>query len=423
MDEAIVTAMRAPAVIRAAMAVDHESLSAQDLLTISQSISDARRSLDLYAAKLTMLTARKEAHTQAGASDITALIAKTNGLSRKDAKQQVQNAQTLENSSVLRTQMAKSGMSSVKVAIIGQTLADLPPTLSAQQRKTIESALAEAAPAMSVEQLRRKARRATEAVNVRLADEIENEQLTRAEEPAHVQAKFWMSRPDDRGVVKGGFEIDTLTADMLRSVIESKTSPRQHHGEPEAPYSERAGQAFVDVLRHVPKDSYGNHGGVAATLLVTVSEESLRGRTDAAGTTEHGTRVSAGQLRQLACTAGILPAVMSGNSQVLDLGTTRRLHSPAQRMALAVRDDGCAFPGCDLPPGWCESHHIDPWSNGGPTTIDNGVLLCGRHHRLIHNSNWEVRLGADKHPEFIPPAEVDPERSAQRNHRYRPLAA
>lgn len=429
MDTAIATAMRAPDVLRAAMAADHESLSAEDILALTRVLSETRRTLDLYTAKLTMLTARTKAHAQAGAKDITSLIARGNGLSRKEAKDQVKIAETLETSSMLRKQMAKPGMSSVKVAVIAKAMDDLPGQMTRPQRDHIESALAEAAPTMSVEQLRRKARRAVETVNIPLADEIENDQLTRNEQ-AHVnKVSFWMSRPDDTGMVKGGFEIDVLTADILRSVIEAKTSPRQHNGGGDSdsngktPYQERAGEAFTDILRHLPSDSYGNHGGVAATLVVTVTEDSLRGRTNAAGITEHGNRISAGQLRQLACTAGILPAVMGGNSHVLDLGTTRRLHSPAQRVALAQRDQGCTFPGCDLPPGWCESHHIEPWSQGGPTTINNGVLLCGRHHRLIHNSNWEVRLGIDQHPEFLPPATIDPSRTPQHNHRYRPLVA
>ena len=185
-------------------------------------------------------------------------------------------------------------------------------------------------------------------------------------------------------------------------------------------FKETQGEAFIEILRHLPRDAYGNHGGVAATLMVTISEESLRERSTAAGITEHGTAVSVGQLRQLACNARILPAVLGSKSQILDVGREQRLHTPAQRKALAHRDGGCAFPSCERPPGWCETHHIKSWADGGETTLDNGVLLCGYHHRHIHNSNWRIETNSrDRLPDFYPPGSNIP----KRNMRYRPLVA
>ncbi|HEY9482350.1 MAG TPA: HNH endonuclease signature motif containing protein, partial [Micromonosporaceae bacterium] len=73
------------------------------------------------------------------------------------------------------------------------------------------------------------------------------------------------------------------------------------------------------------------------------------------------------------------------------------------------------FPGCDRPPRWADIHHIVGWQNGGATDRDNGVALCGHHHRLIHASAWTVQLGPDRRPEFIPPAHVDASRRPRRN--------
>jgi hypothetical protein len=61
------------------------------------------------------------------------------------------------------------------------------------------------------------------------------------------------------------------------------------------------------------------------------------------------------------------------------------------------------LPGCDRPPQWCQCHHILHWADCGPTTLGNGVLLCGHHHRLVHTSGWTVRIAADGLPEFTPP--------------------
>ncbi|MET7672719.1 HNH endonuclease signature motif containing protein, partial [Micromonospora luteifusca] len=80
---------------------------------------------------------------------------------------------------------------------------------------------------------------------------------------------------------------------------------------------------------------------------------------------------------------------------------------------------GCAFPGCDRPPRWCDAHHIHHWADGGTTNLDNAVLLCAYHHRHLHHSDWTVRLGGDGHPEFIPPAWLNPEQVPRRNHYHR----
>ena len=90
------------------------------------------------------------------------------------------------------------------------------------------------------------------------------------------------------------------------------------------------------------------HGGDATTLLVTIDFDRLR---DGLGTALVGdTPITVGQTRRLACTAKILPAVLGGDSEILDLGRARRLFSPAQRKAMAIRDVTCRAEGCDIPP-------------------------------------------------------------------------
>ncbi|WP_198165655.1 HNH endonuclease signature motif containing protein, partial [Rhodococcus sp. ADH] len=85
-----------------------------------------------------------------------------------------------------------------------------------------------------------------------------------------------------------------------------------------------------------------------------------------------------------------------------------------QRVALIARDRGCAFPGCSCVPAWTDAHHIRHWANGGPTVMNNLVLLCRSHHRLMHRKSgfvgkWEIRIGADNKPWFIPPPSIDPQ--------------
>ena len=88
-----------------------------------------------------------------------------------------------------------------------------------------------------------------------------------------------------------------------------------------------------------------------------------------------------------------LPAALGGvPSQPLEVGRTSRVVTPAQRSALAVRDGGCSFPDCDRPLAWCEAHHVWHWAAGGPTDLENLVLLCRAHHRAVHEGagGWNV---------------------------------
>jgi hypothetical protein len=120
--------------------------------------------------------------------------------------------------------------------------------------------------------------------------------------------------------------------------------------------------------------------------------------------------------RQLACDCVLTAIVMDENGNPLNLARTARTITAKQRTALTARDHGCAFPGCGKPAAWTEGHHIWHWGDGGPTDMNNLVLLCGFHHRLIHHSDWEVFIGTDNHPWFIPPATVDPYRQPRQSH-------
>ena len=119
-----------------------------------------------------------------------------------------------------------------------------------------------------------------------------------------------------------------------------------------------------------------------------------------AATLTTGHRISVGEARRLACGAGLVPAVLGGRSEVLDLGRSRRFFTASQRRALEVRDGGCTAEGCGLPPSVCHAHHDDPWSRGGATDLTLGRLLCPRHHRLAHARGYEMRRLGDRQVAF-----------------------
>jgi hypothetical protein len=144
----------------------------------------------------------------------------------------------------------------------------------------------------------------------------------------------------------------------------------------------------------------------------------LAGRLGRGGLT-WGRPLSAASVRRIACDAAITWIITDSAGVPLRVGREQRTVTPGQWAALVARDGGCGFPGCTRPVEWCEAHHILWWRYGGRTDLDNLCLLCADHHRAVHHRGWDIRLGADKRPDFLPPPWVDPDRTPRRNNRPR----
>ena len=153
---------------------------------------------------------------------------------------------------------------------------------------------------------------------------------------------------------------------------------------------ERLGQALCALVERFPADRLPQLGGLNATVVVTMTLEQLRGQLEGACLVDTGEQVSAGAARRLACEAGIIPAVLGSDSEVLDLGRVVRLHTGPQRIALGLRDSGYTAEGCTRPAYLTEAHHKIPWSQGGPTCVQDGVLLCPWHHHRAHDPHYGV---------------------------------
>jgi 5-methylcytosine-specific restriction protein A len=107
------------------------------------------------------------------------------------------------------------------------------------------------------------------------------------------------------------------------------------------------------------------------------------------------------------CTGGIQTVVVDDAGAILQLGSPERCFTAHQRRAITLRDGGCLIPGCTVSAAWCEIHHVIPDESGGPTHIDNGVMLCWFHHRTIDTSGWQIRMLRGV-PHIRPPAWLDP---------------
>lgn len=149
-------------------------------------------------------------------------------------------------------------------------------------------------------------------------------------------------------------------------------------------------------------------GGTSPALLVTIAASDLE-RPDGVALIEGTDQpLPAFVARHIACCGGIQRLVFDDSGRVIELGSRQRVFTGHQRRAITARDGGCVIPGCCIPAAWCEVHHDTEHARGGPTHIDNGVLLCWHHHRTLETSGWSVRM-VDGIPQVRAPAYIDPE--------------
>ncbi|SBS70928.1 HNH endonuclease signature motif containing protein [uncultured Microbacterium sp.] len=150
-------------------------------------------------------------------------------------------------------------------------------------------------------------------------------------------------------------------------------------------------------------------GGAAPTLVVSVREEDLLSGTGWAHIDGADEPVSVAAARHSACTGVVQRVLLGANGRVKRIGTEERVFNRHQRRAIALRDGNCLIPGCGVPAGWCEIHHVTEHARGGATHTDNGVLLCWFHHRHLDRSGWRIRMNRGV-PEVLPPVwiEADP---------------
>jgi hypothetical protein len=188
--------------------------------------------------------------------------------------------------------------------------------------------------------------------------------------------------------------IDAIVGEELRAGreepdVDSRTLPQ------------RRADAAERIFRHSVTCT-AREGLPVATMVVRVSLDDLRAGHGVASIDGVLEPISVGTARILAAYSNIIPAVLGGRSEILDMGRAQRLFTRSQRLALVERDDGCAWGGCSSPPAYAEAHHLEWWSRGGETDLSNGIMLCSFHHHRIHDDGWEIEV-REQVPYFIPP--------------------
>lgn len=181
---------------------------------------------------------------------------------------------------------------------------------------------------------------------------------------------------------EGAATIRSITSSPLAAPV-----PDPATGIDERLPTQRRHDALLTVLGRGLASAEGVPTTDKAKMIVTIDWQVLQEMVNGAGITGTGEHLSPSLARKIACSAGIIPMVLGGDSLPLDVGRQSRLATPAQVKALWIRDKGCTFPGCTIPPGWCDAHHIIWWSQDGRSDLDNYALLCERHHTIVHEKD------------------------------------
>ncbi|MEH1125162.1 HNH endonuclease signature motif containing protein [Micromonospora sp. CPCC 206061] len=384
------------------------SLLDADLTDALQAVHDAEQML--AAAKLHLIReidGRGLPITQEASSTPVWLRGRLH-ISIHAARRAVDLARALDQRLVLDAALSDATLNVEQAQLIARTLADLADQAPADIVDAAEKTLLEQYADWEPGVLRRITDRILAHVAPDIAEDADRKATERDEKRAQQTRGFTMTNNGDGRYRVTGW-LDTEAAAIVDAAFDPLCKPDN-----DRTATQRRADALVEVCRlALHTEQLPANGGDRPQIVVTVPYDVIRNQLRD-GQLDTGERLSAEQVRKLACDAQIIPAVLGGDGQLLDVGKSRRLFTGPLRRALVVRDGGCAFPGCERPPRWCDAHHIQAWSAGGPTCVDNGVLLCGYHHRLIHRGEWQVRLGTDGRPEFIPPYYVDSERKPRR---------
>ena len=313
--------------------------------------------------------------------------------------------------------MLAGRVSPEQAAVIVAAVDKLP--LDAGVRAHGEQVLLDEASKLNATDLAQVAKRLVTVVDPEKAERDAEKALDREDRAAHL-GRFLSITEDGAGGVRLRGRGTVEDAALLKAALlpltkpepamdvedpdcEQLTDPRDHGA--------RMWDALVTTAEHalstdLPPDCHGARPRVTVTTSLDVLRRQIDWATlgTSASMTDDGLELAPSVVRRLACDADIIPVALGGQGEVLDVGRLHRLVTPPLWRAVACRDRHCAFPGCTRPPLMCHAHHIVHWVDGGETKLENLVLLCGQHHRVLHHTPWQVRINPDDgRPEFLPP--------------------
>jgi hypothetical protein len=390
------------------------TLAPDQLVDLVPRLAQVRNQLEAVELATLRQAERHQVGDPAGHANTAAWFANVTRADKRAAHQAVALAKQLDDDQhrVTREAALRGEVSVEQAAVIIRAVEALPTDLTDPElRRQAEKDLVTFAEQHDPRELRFLGRRILEYRAPDVAEEAERRVLEAEERNAAASASFVM-HPDGHGSMLGRFKIPVPAGEILAKHLNAIAAPKHQAAVPvveevaqQQPRDRvsrplKLGAAFVEYLETRPDRGMPRAGGVPATIVVTMTLESLLGGEQAA-TLDSGERISAAEARRLGCQAGIIPAVLGGRSQPLDVGRKKRFHTEAQRIAIGLRDRGCCVEGCDWPPAMCHIHHAETsWDNGGGTSVAKGSMLCPRHHTLAHDSRYQLKTTKNRKVTF-----------------------
>src|SRR5688572_12214888 len=200
------------------------------------------------------------------------------------------------------------------------------------------------------------------------------------------------------GMVVGTVLLDPVAGAEVLTALSAASAPVA--GETRSA-CQRNADGLTDICRQFLATAEDRKsGGGHPHLIVTVDADSLASEPGSGGSP--GARlgwvgpVNTTTAQRISCDADVTVVAVGGPDGAREIERTRRFFTTSQRVAMIARDgDRCAVPHCDRPVLWSDAHHLNAWTNGGPTVIDNGALPCAAHHTMLHEGHWTLHRGDD----------------------------
>jgi hypothetical protein len=351
------------------------------------------------AAEVITAVAAREAHSRGlgpavGLSSADWLRTQAPTLDPREAPgiAKVAAAMNEERWAALADKVTSGATSIAQAATIVRFHSDLAHIAEPEQLTAIVDAMVEVSDVLSARELARVAAhgRASLKPPADLADE----------DRAKRAGRSFKKIGETAGFIDYLLRLDPEAAAIIEAAIDPLARPRPDldwggdtKKDPRRPETRRA-----DALLEIIGRGVGAPEGVTRTprtqLVVTMTFEALFEKLRGAGVCANDAVLSPETVRRLACEASIIPMVLGGRSEVLDQGRNERFFTKAQRRAIVLRDGCCTFPGCTMPPQWCDAHHVTHWIDGGDTDLANAALLCGRHHTVVHERQMTATVTA-----------------------------
>jgi len=401
--------------------VELSRLGEDELLSMLREVERSRRRLEAYEARLIAELDERNLPGKYLMRSAAALLAGVLNLPAAEAVVRVRHARHLGRRVTVTGERlapllpataaarAAGSITGQHVSVIIRTIDKLPSTLPVAQITAAEEFLVEQAEQFGATTLTRIAQRLLDTLNP---------DGTLTEESYQRRRRFLSLTPAGDGMHRLTADLDTETAALAATVLHSLAAPQpsENGDRDERTSGQRMHDAFRSVLKLALRAGrLPRSGGVPATVLITMTADQFDSRTGLASTS-FGQRMSVDQALRIADQASIAWIVHNSVGGIVNYGTTQRLATGSQTLALIARDKGCAFPGCTSPPEWTEKHHVVPWSKGGRTDLDNLCLLCDWHHDRINTGGWTITM-RNGLPWFTPPTWLDPQQQPRINHR------